>query len=342
MTLAATRTPDPHSASAPLKPASNDYAVVSTPVHKVFFGNDKLGNPDKMLEVAGIVHNIIVRTPVGIQVVQVFQPVYTVLTTAHDTAAGRVFQQVFRAYDAQGQVAQIHTRIAFVANKTFAEAKQPETTHQFTASTSTPAPKEKEKTESAYQSANTSTPPKPKTTTSSNPAPTAERGRSRTRTERPSHSHSYTRSNPSPQPTNSSYSSSRQEGSSRSHAHTESRSSSTPPPKREKAPEPERRSSSVPPQGHDEAGPAVGVHTPLRDPAAQKFLGEKVGKPITENSSDYEVLGLDKNASKDDVRKAFKKTSLAVHPDKVPEADRAAAKEAQQRVNAAYDNLKNK
>ena len=51
----------------------------------------------------------------------------------------------------------------------------------------------------------------------------------------------------------------------------------------------------------------------------------------------YDVLGVDKNASDDDIRKAFRKLSKKYHPDlnKAPDAE-AKFKE----VNAAYEILK--
>ena len=53
----------------------------------------------------------------------------------------------------------------------------------------------------------------------------------------------------------------------------------------------------------------------------------------------YEVLGLNKGASDDDIKKAYKKQARKYHPDLNP-GDPVAAKKMQQ-VNAAYEQIKN-
>ncbi|KAL9108456.1 MAG: hypothetical protein Q9227_006790 [Pyrenula ochraceoflavens] len=58
----------------------------------------------------------------------------------------------------------------------------------------------------------------------------------------------------------------------------------------------------------------------------------------------YEILGVTRSASKDEIRKAYRKYALANHPDKVPEAEREAAeirfKAAQQAYEILYDDSK--
>ena len=56
----------------------------------------------------------------------------------------------------------------------------------------------------------------------------------------------------------------------------------------------------------------------------------------------YEVLGVDKNASEDDIKKAFKKAAMKYHPDRFANASDAEKKEAEEKfkeVNEAYQVL---
>lgn len=53
----------------------------------------------------------------------------------------------------------------------------------------------------------------------------------------------------------------------------------------------------------------------------------------------YEVLGLDRSASDDDVKRAYRKLAKQYHPDLNPGDEEAARK--MQEVNAAYDQIKN-
>lgn len=56
----------------------------------------------------------------------------------------------------------------------------------------------------------------------------------------------------------------------------------------------------------------------------------------------YEVLGVDKNASEDDIKKAFKKAAMKYHPDRFANASDAERKEAEEKfkeVNEAYQVL---
>ena len=56
----------------------------------------------------------------------------------------------------------------------------------------------------------------------------------------------------------------------------------------------------------------------------------------------YDILGVKKDASKDDIRRAFKKLSLKYHPDKHindSEEDKKKAEEKFKEINEAYETL---
>ena len=53
----------------------------------------------------------------------------------------------------------------------------------------------------------------------------------------------------------------------------------------------------------------------------------------------YEVLGVDRNASDDEIKRAYRRLAWQYHPDANPD-DPAAAKKMQE-INAAYDQIKN-
>ncbi len=53
----------------------------------------------------------------------------------------------------------------------------------------------------------------------------------------------------------------------------------------------------------------------------------------------YEVLGLDKKASEDDIKKAYRKLAREHHPDMVSQADKAAAEKRFKEINEAYQVL---
>ena len=62
----------------------------------------------------------------------------------------------------------------------------------------------------------------------------------------------------------------------------------------------------------------------------------------------YEVLGVDKNASENDIKKAYRKAAMKYHPDKFANATDAEKKDAEEKfkeINEAYqvlsDNEKN-
>ena len=50
----------------------------------------------------------------------------------------------------------------------------------------------------------------------------------------------------------------------------------------------------------------------------------------------YKVLGVDKNATQDDIKRAYKKLAIEYHPDKNKDADKAAAEEKFKEISAAY------
>jgi DnaJ like chaperone protein len=60
-------------------------------------------------------------------------------------------------------------------------------------------------------------------------------------------------------------------------------------------------------------------------------------------SIDYEILGLKKDASWDDIKRAYKKLAIQHHPDKVAhlgEEHVEAAKDKFQKIQQAYERLK--
>lgn len=59
--------------------------------------------------------------------------------------------------------------------------------------------------------------------------------------------------------------------------------------------------------------------------------------------SDYLILGIDENASDDEIKKAYRKMAIKYHPDKVQdmgEEHQKAAKEKFQQIQEAYENIK--
>lgn len=54
----------------------------------------------------------------------------------------------------------------------------------------------------------------------------------------------------------------------------------------------------------------------------------------------YKTLGLPRDASEDDIKKAFRKRALATHPDKNPDLPREQAEEAFTQLGSAYEILK--
>ncbi|WVR06070.1 hypothetical protein IAU60_003098 [Kwoniella sp. DSM 27419] len=60
---------------------------------------------------------------------------------------------------------------------------------------------------------------------------------------------------------------------------------------------------------------------------------------MVNNTEYYRVLGIDKNASEADIKKAYRKQSLLNHPDKNPGDKRAAAEEKFKKIGEAYEVL---
>ena len=63
---------------------------------------------------------------------------------------------------------------------------------------------------------------------------------------------------------------------------------------------------------------------------------------VRSHPTPYEVLGVDDNASDEDIKKAFRKLALRLHPDKLSgasEEQRAAAERKFKEVNGAYSVL---
>lgn len=62
-----------------------------------------------------------------------------------------------------------------------------------------------------------------------------------------------------------------------------------------------------------------------------------------ERDSDYKVLGIEKSATDEEIKKAYRKMAIRYHPDKVAqmgEEYQKGAKEKFQKINDAYENLK--
>lgn len=64
-----------------------------------------------------------------------------------------------------------------------------------------------------------------------------------------------------------------------------------------------------------------------------KGFGQEQQESEVENSELYEVLGVPKDASQDEIRKAFKKLAVKHHPDRGGDADKF------KEINAAHEVL---
>lgn len=53
----------------------------------------------------------------------------------------------------------------------------------------------------------------------------------------------------------------------------------------------------------------------------------------------YEVLGVSKDATTTEIKKAYRKLALSFHPDKVPEPEREAAEAKFKDISRAYEVL---
>lgn len=53
----------------------------------------------------------------------------------------------------------------------------------------------------------------------------------------------------------------------------------------------------------------------------------------------YEVLGVSRDATTVEIRKAYRKLALSYHPDKVPEEERAEAEIKFKEISEAYETL---
>jgi len=62
------------------------------------------------------------------------------------------------------------------------------------------------------------------------------------------------------------------------------------------------------------------------------FTGFKA-LPEKSQMSDFDILGVEESASKEEIRRAFRKKAMEVHPDKGGDADEF------QKLNQAYHNL---
>ncbi len=64
---------------------------------------------------------------------------------------------------------------------------------------------------------------------------------------------------------------------------------------------------------------------------------------ITERTSSYKILGIEENATNDEIKKAFRKLAIEYHPDKVTHLGEEFQKEANekfQKINEAYNKIK--
>lgn len=69
------------------------------------------------------------------------------------------------------------------------------------------------------------------------------------------------------------------------------------------------------------------------------LTGPGRGNIGAEEGSLYDVLGVDKNASEQEIKKAYKRAAVKFHPDKAPESERPQYEERFKRISRAYEIL---
>jgi DnaJ-class molecular chaperone len=60
---------------------------------------------------------------------------------------------------------------------------------------------------------------------------------------------------------------------------------------------------------------------------------------IPENANKYEILGVDRNATTEDLRVSYRRLALLCHPDRHPEEEREQAGQTFRRIASAYETL---
>jgi DnaJ like chaperone protein len=76
---------------------------------------------------------------------------------------------------------------------------------------------------------------------------------------------------------------------------------------------------------------------------SQKDFSSVLAMFVKDNSSAYKILEVDKNASDDEIKKAYKKLAIRNHPDKVAHLGEDIRKEAEEKfkkVNEAFEQIK--
>lgn len=70
--------------------------------------------------------------------------------------------------------------------------------------------------------------------------------------------------------------------------------------------------------------------------AFEERMGVREARGVLHGQDPRGILGVGKNATWDEIRRAFRKLALEHHPDRAAAADRAAATEKLRELNAAY------
>eukprot|EP00931_Biecheleriopsis_adriatica_P058108 TRINITY_DN34528_c0_g1_i1.p1 TRINITY_DN34528_c0_g1~~TRINITY_DN34528_c0_g1_i1.p1 ORF type:complete len:492 (+),score=94.17 TRINITY_DN34528_c0_g1_i1:89-1564(+) len=71
------------------------------------------------------------------------------------------------------------------------------------------------------------------------------------------------------------------------------------------------------------------------------FLGTASSVVFAEEGSYYDILGVSKTASEQEIKKAYKRAAVKFHPDKAPEGEREQYEERFKRISRAYEILSN-